>query len=158
MKEIKTKKGLTIFVDDNMYDRCMQFTWIAHKNPNTWYATTQVKCPDGKYSQFSIHQLILNFPSLRIDHKDGNGLNNTIDNIRPATVSQNAMNNKKRINTSSKFKGVSWDKRKKKWAVCLRVNKIQFRFGYYDCEVAAALQYDTHAVNIYKEFARLNFT
>jgi hypothetical protein len=52
---------------------------------------------------------------LLIDHKDGNQSNNFIDNLRPATVSQNAQNQKLSIDNSSGIKGVCLDKRSNKW-------------------------------------------
>lgn len=45
-------------------------------------------------------------PPLRIDHEDGDGLHNWIDNLRKATQSQNAANMRKTVKSSTGFRGV----------------------------------------------------
>jgi hypothetical protein len=67
-----------------------------------------------------------------VDHKDGNTLNNKIENLREATLSQNSQNGKFRTSNTSGYKNVSFEKRHNKWRVLLRVNGINKSFGYYD--------------------------
>ena len=62
------------------------------------------------------------FPKL-IDHIDQNPLNNRIENLRPATVSQNACNSKIPSNNTSGIKGVYWHKKAKKWHARLKFEK-----------------------------------
>ena len=71
------------------------------------------------------------FPSY-IDHIDGNRSNNKIDNLRNATKSQNQMNIRLSTRNKSGTKGVSWDKKNKKWIVCVRVESKTYRLGYFD--------------------------
>lgn len=83
-----------------------------------------------------------------IDHIDNNRLNNSIENLREATKSQNAIN-RKLVNSSSGIKGVSWKKRDKKWIVRLQINGIRKEFGSYnDIDyakfVADAMRYKYH--------------
>jgi len=52
-----------------------------------------------------------------VDHIDGNKKNNRIENLREATKSQNAMNQKVSTRNTSGIKGVMWHKRDKKWFV-----------------------------------------
>jgi hypothetical protein len=68
----------------------------------------------------------------RIDHIDGNRLNNCIENLRPATASQNAMNGKHRVNNTSGAKNVTHDKRSNKWRVLLQVCGKPKSLGYFD--------------------------
>lgn len=61
-----------------------------------------------------------------LDHIDGNPLNNNILNLREATKQENAQNAKKYKfhngkPTSSKFKGVSWNKRAKNGSLISRL-------------------------------------
>ena len=50
-----------------------------------------------------------------IDHKDNDQLNNRIENLRPATRSQNCSNTGIGKKNTSGVKGVSWSKRNNKW-------------------------------------------
>ena len=66
-----------------------------------------------------------------IDHKDGNRLNNLIGNLRPATSSQNAQNQKLRSSNACGVKGVSWHKSAKAWEAKLGHNGKQHRIGLF---------------------------
>lgn len=68
----------------------------------------------------------------QIDHIDGNGLNNKIENLRAATPLQNSRNQKIRNDSGSGIKNVRWDKRKKKWQVRLRLEGKEKHIGYFD--------------------------
>lgn len=76
------------------------------------------------------------FPK-RVDHIDGNRLNNRIENLREVTASQNAQNSKFRKNNTSGYKNVFFEKRNQKWRVLLQVDGVSKSFGYYkDVELA----------------------
>jgi hypothetical protein len=103
-----------------------------------------------------MHQLILR--TKYIDHIDGNGLNNTRGNLRIATTKQNTWNRKKRtIPTSSKYKGVSVIKGRDRWQCRIYANGTRFFLGYFASEIEAARAYDKKAIELFGEFARLNF-
>jgi hypothetical protein len=93
----------------------------------------------------------------RFDHKDGNGLNNTRSNLRPCTQGQNNMNQRKRKNATSRFKGVTWSAADEKWKACITANHVQHHLGYFCDEEEAARAYDKAARSLHGEFARLNF-
>ena len=67
-----------------------------------------------------------------IDHVDGDRSNNKIDNLRPATWSQNLQNMKLRPSNKTGCKNVSWSVAKKKWAVQLSINGRQTNLGRFD--------------------------
>jgi hypothetical protein len=67
-----------------------------------------------------------------IDHIDGNIQNNSVQNLRPATTSQNQYNSKISIRNKSGVKGVSWYKKTNKWQVRVSVNGKQTNFGFFD--------------------------
>ena len=92
-----------------------------------------------------------------IDHRDMNGLNNQRSNLRFCTLSQNAMNRRKRENTSSIYKGVYFNnQRGKKWKAQIRINGKQIHLGLFDFEVDAARAYNMKAIELFCEFANLN--
>lgn len=67
-----------------------------------------------------------------LDHIDGNTLNNKIENLRAATLTQNQYNRKLNKNNSSGVKGVWWRKDIKKWRVSFKINGKEKSFGSYD--------------------------
>lgn len=90
-----------------------------------------------------------------IDHADGNRLNNSIDNLREATASQNAYNKPVQSNSASGVKGVRWHKQIKHWCVEIQVNKVKHYLGIYkDLELADLVA--TEARSLYHgNFARI---
>jgi hypothetical protein len=92
----------------------------------------------------------------KIDHKDGNSLNNQKSNLRFASHIQN-MANRKKSKGISKYKGVYWNKRNKKWKAQIKSNGKEIYLGVYEEEIDAAIAYDIKAKETWGEFARLNF-
>ena len=91
-----------------------------------------------------------------VDHIDGSRTNNNWENLRYATHSENLMNKRGHKNTSSVYKGVSWDKRSGKWVVRIKVDGVYKNMGLFEIEKEAAAAYNAAAVEFYKKFARLN--
>ena len=100
--------------------------------------------------------------SEHVDHINHNGLDNRRENLRIATVSQNHANEgKRRGNYSSKYKGVYLRSDRLHLGYHARISSKSEgtiwlgRFG--DDEVAAARAYDRKALELFGEFAYLNF-
>ena len=91
-----------------------------------------------------------------VDHIDGNTKNNCIENLRFATHSENLMNKRGHKNTSSVYKGVSFDKNSGKWVVRIKVDGVYKNMGLFEIEKEAAEVYNAAALKFYKEFAKLN--
>ncbi len=96
---------------------------------------------------------------LDVDHASRDTKNN-ID-VRKATHSQNGANSNPKSHyrgrpTSSKYKGVMWNKRNKKWTATLTVNYKKHHLGYFSNELDAAKAYDQAALKFSGEFAALN--
>lgn len=112
---------------------------------------------DGR--EYQAHRLahlyvIGKWPDDEIDHKNCHPGTNAWDNLRPATRRQNAANTRKRAGTSSRFKGVTWDKAKKKWAAGITVNYKHIHLGRFIVEENAAEAYLIAANKYFGEFAR----
>jgi len=88
---------------------------------------------------------------LVVDHINHNGLDNRKSNLRVATRWQNAQNRRKTSKrTASIYKGVSWNKRDKRWFAEIRVNDKCRDLGYFEDETAAAKAYDEAARKYHK--------
>ncbi len=155
--EINLTQGKVAFVDDEDYERVSRFKWYARNSRGNWYATRTLPTINGKRKQIQMHSFILEFPALEIDHKDGNGLNNSRGNLRLATHSQNCYNQPAAIDCKSGYKGVYWKPKLRKWGVAARVDGRQKHVGYYDDIIVAAKAYDAIAKEAAGEFAWLNF-
>lgn len=159
MKRIKlTNFELYALVDDDKYEHLKQFKWRLSKRGyvvrSVWLKGT------GKGTVVTMHREIMNTPKgMDTDHKDENRLNNQVGNLRTATRSQNMANVRKykSANAHSKYKGVSYLKRVKKWVAYIRKDYKQTHLGYYTNQKDAARAYDRAARDMFGEFANLNF-
>ena len=75
---------------------------------------------------------------LVVDHIDNNKLNDRLYNIQVITQRQNCSKDKK---GSSKYTGVTWDKRVNKWKAYIRIKQKLRYLGYYKKEKEAAQAY-----------------
>ena len=104
--------SLPIMVDDEDFERLPQFKWTIGAG-NGVHQTVNGR---GFSKRIALaNEILRKARSIMIDHKDRNPLNNQKSNLRECTRSQNTMNSRKRRNSSSKYKGVSWHKASKKW-------------------------------------------
>lgn len=93
------------------------------------------------YKEHYVHKIIFlmhyGYTPQIVDHIDGNTLNNKIENLRAANLSQNQHNRGKSKNNTSGFKNVSWCKRTKKWQVIIGLRNKSYAFGRFnDLELA----------------------
>lgn len=85
------------------------------------YAITRYKGHDGKWRAVFLHRVILVASGeFDVDHRNGDGLDCRLDNLRQATRSQNVMNSCRRSDNKSGFKGVSLD-RYKSWRAEIKI-------------------------------------
>jgi len=140
-------------VDDEDFEYLNQFKWCAMKGRSSFYAVRKIGIIGKKHNQ-SMHVEILNGKG--IDHIDHNGLNNQKSNLRLCSQSENCMNTKKRENTSSIYKGVSFHNCTKKWLAQISINGRHIHIGLFVSEIEAAKAYNKKAIELFCEFANLN--
>lgn len=88
-----------------------------------------------------LHRLITNCPrGLVVHHKDNNPLNNTRDNLECVKQGYNVAQQNKQANTYSRFKGVTFCRRRNKWIARVRFNYDLIFGGYFDTEEEAGLK------------------
>lgn len=71
-----------------------------------------------------------------IDHVDGNGLNNRLENLRPATHTENMRNNRGWAKKGG-IAGVRFAKGRKKWQAYIRCAGRHLHLGFFDTEQEA---------------------
>lgn len=161
-KEIQLTKGKVALVDDSDYEWLSRQRWLV-VDGRRCYARSFFKSRRGVY----MHRLILGVehqPSIQVDHKDGNSLNNQRSNLRLATQSQNQQNRGLSANNTSGFKGVQRrvhrynDGRElERWHAHFKHNNKQIWVGTFNNAIDAAKAYDQRAREVFGEFAYLNF-
>lgn len=95
---------------------------------------------------------------LQIDHIDGDKGNNTLENLRLATNTQNQWNVGGHEGSSSRFCGAFWAQDIGRWRARLRRNGVARYLGVFRCETSAALAYHRAAVETDGTFAKTAFT
>ena len=152
-------EGKFTIVDPSDFYRLNSFDWLASGRDDNLYAARVIRSQSGRLNTILMHREILKAPpGLLVDHRNTNSLDNRRSNLRLATPSQNSCNSRRdKSNTYSRYRGVSFSKRKGKWFATIRVNGRKIWLGYFDNELDAARAYDMAAKQYHKEFACLNF-
>lgn len=141
MKEIAISQGKIALVDDDDFQYISSFKWAVCKSCKTFYAIRYARNARGHQTSISMHRTIMTPPiGMEIDHINGDGLDNRKENLRFVTHREN-MQNYHKPDKTSKFPGVTWDKRDKKWIARIRVGKKRFTLGYFDIEIDAVNAY-----------------
>jgi hypothetical protein len=112
---------------------------------------------DGK--NYPLHRLVFlminGFLPNLIDHIDGNPLNNTIENLREATKSENNCNAKARCTNGTNIKNVVFVKEKRKYKVQITKDSKYIFIGYFnDIELAELAAIEARQ-KYHKQFARV---
>jgi hypothetical protein len=137
-----------------------KFKWIFFGAGKNSYAVREVKIGPKKTKKVYLHRAIMK-PQKRklVDHRNGDGLDNRRANLRLATYSQNLANRSKtKSKTTSKYRGVSFNKFSGKWGAVISWRHKQMWLGRFENEIDAARAYDKAARKYHKDFARLNFS
>lgn len=144
-------------VDDADYDELVGCRWFAYRDKGThsFYAARSVG-QRGHQKKQRMARVILGItdPKVKVDHRNGDTLDNRRENLRVATTSQNGMNRRRQANNTSGFKGVTKDKTKIKWVAKIMVNKKTIHLGTFTTPEAASDAYRSGEKRYFGEFAR----
>jgi hypothetical protein len=128
----------------------------THPKARTMY----VKLADGRYFHRAIMERVLNRKLERkekVDHINGNGLDNRRINLRVVTHSQNLANRSMTSGTTNRYKGITQCKRTGNWQSKIMVNYKTIYLGTYKTDEDAAREYDWAAICYFGDSAKLNF-
>jgi len=130
---------------------------LAQHIINSGYVKTSFKIA-GKNNQRLVHRIVaeafIDNPDNKreVNHKDGNRLNNHASNLEWMTSSENKQHARKelgsvynvptlglKLSKASKYYNVGYDKSRKKWKSCVRVDNVNYHQKRFDTEEEAAL-------------------
>lgn len=144
--------------DEVSYKLFMSRIWSISPHSRGFYLRRREKV-NGRYKTIMFHRELLNVQtsSIFVDHKNGNGLDNRLENLRLTDRAKNAANSRKLKKAGSVYKGVYKHKKCVNWNARIQYNGKRIDLGYFTSEKEAALAYDTAARLYFGEFAKLNF-
>lgn len=116
-----------------------------------------VRCLGQKETVF-LHRAVFGpIPSgYVVDHINGNVLDNRLENLRLATIQQNAMNSINGTSGKSKYPGVSWYSKRNMWRVAIAILGKKTHIGYFTCELEAAKIAKQYSLMFHREFSVYN--
>lgn len=146
-----TLKAIISFED---VEKCIKWKWMLDSKGRP-------ACTTGKHKR--LHQFIFGEspePGQMVDHRNRDKMDCRRRNMRWCTNAENVSNGSKRCyagaKTSSRFKGVTWDKHAGKWLVQIIKNYKKTNLGRFSDETEAARTYNAAALEIHGEFASVN--
>lgn len=96
---------------------------------------------DGRRHTFRLSRVLCDLPhgdKREVDHRNGDILDNRRRNLRVVTTAINAQNKPSMRDSSSRFRGVTWDSEKRKWLAQAKLDRRNHYLGRYDNEEEAA--------------------
>jgi hypothetical protein len=157
--------GTRVVVDADDAPVVSRHRWHRGVSRSTAYAYTNVRALTNSgqiQTLLGMHRLILGLgygDPQKVDHIDGDGLNNRRSNLRIATNKTNRWNSAAVNGARSPYKGVNWQQFKGKngkWRAQISVDGKQRHLGLFKTEIEAAVAYDEAALELHGPFARLN--
>ena len=157
---IPLTQGRVAVVNFGDFELVRNHQWYASssKSGGPIYARRTIRHPEkpDKQACIQMHTQITGWQS--VDHKNGNGLDNRRMNLRHATQAQNMRAfRKKTQDASSKFRGICWNIRERKWTAHIGCDAKRKHIGYFHTEEQAARAWDAAALELGFPEEALNF-
>lgn len=148
---IPLTRGMFALVDRDDAELLSQSNWTAHwaSNTKSFYAARGQVLKDPR--ETAMHRLILGLGEGEVgDHKFHNTLDNRRSQLRKVEVVHNNINQRKRSDNTSGYKGVSFERGR--WKAQIQVAKKKMHIGTYDTPEEAALAYSEAALKNFGEY------
>ena len=136
--------GCAVIVSDEDAGLLDSHQWHIHRSGKKLYVRGY---PTGRRKEglVYLHRVILaGVPE--VDHKDGDGLNNDRQNLRPATRSQNCSN--------KSVRGVHFDGRTQRWRAEVQFEGKRYRLGRFATQQEAVAARNEKAQVLHGAFYR----
>lgn len=152
-KLIPLTQGKFAIVDAADYEWLSQWKWYYDNG----YAVRK-EGPRRNHCKIYMHRQLAGTPRGKItDHTNGDGLDNRRANLRICTQAENLRNRGLQRNNTSGYKGAYWHAQAGRWYSKIKAGGKNISLGMFDTAEEAARAYDAAALELYGEFASLNF-
>lgn len=158
---IVLSNGLVAAIDECDAEIVGSHNWFAWPGRHTTYAATSIRSPMATGGKcIKMHRLILGLLDsdrrVVVDHRDGNGLNNTRSNLKICTIAENLHGVMRGPRGVSEYRGVSWSKAANKWESRISVRGVRRSLGFFASEVEAAIAYNAAKLTEFGADSELN--
>ena len=144
MKTIPLTRGQVALVDDEDFALFGHLKWYAHLDPKSksFYAARHSPRQNRRVLWLAREILGLTDPSIKGDHINHDTLDCRRHNLRISTSSQNGSNRLgTQSNSTSGYRGVSWNKRDHRWQATITVKGKSIHLGNFTDKIMAADAY-----------------
>lgn len=153
--------GYKVLIDDEDFEKVTKLTWHTNigcdKNRYIYFDSTKVYDPKKGWATIRLHRLLLSielYDKRKVDHINGNTLDNRKSNLRICTNQQNCMNSKKSKNNTTGYKGVTYDREREMYRAQIMTNRKQKYLGLYMSPELAHIAYCEASIKYHGEFGR----
>lgn len=145
-----TNTNEEFYFDIADYEKIKDYCWYCNSNGYiVTYADDEI---------IYIHRLIMGVTDdYEVDHKDHKIKDNRKDGLRICNRQKNSFNKQKtNRKTSSKYKGIYLHPKNNIWIAQITYNGKTLHIGSFTSEVRAVKAYNNKAIELFKEYAKLN--
>lgn len=105
--------------------------WLLKVEKWTYVCVSYAK---GRYMAHDIAWMYMtgSWPAYRVDHRNGDGVDNSWYNLREATAAENSQNLALSARNTSGYRGVNWMPAKKKWRAEIGFNRKNYHLGLFE--------------------------
>ncbi|SRR6266487_400137 len=147
-------RGYKVLIDDEDLDYVSSRNWYICQ-PRKGNVESPIYVRESLNTSSFMHRMITNCPKgMEVDHINGNGLDNRKVNLRICTHHENSLNSKLSRRNTSGFRGVCWDKARKKWIATIGFKGVLRNLGRFDSPELASEAYKSEAKKLFGNFVR----
>ena len=151
---ITLTQGCIALIDAEDVPLVSGYDWTVLHSARTSYARRNQWSPSAQKT-ILLHRVVLGEPvGLRIDHKDGNGLDCRKANLRFATYRQNNTNTRTRADNRTGLKGVSKHSLCNKYRAAISLDGVRRDLGLFETAELAHAAYCAASAQLHREFGR----